>query len=90
MKKYVAISRDPPPMMMRTTCVIFGNTVTTLCLGMGAPGAPAAAGGASPNMCRLNMAVDFTPIPLQHLSISELLRSELFDFFVHLRFKAKI
>ncbi|KAJ1364273.1 hypothetical protein KIN20_024331 [Parelaphostrongylus tenuis] len=25
-------------MMMMTTCIIFGNTVTTTCLGMGAPG----------------------------------------------------
>ncbi|KAJ1350253.1 hypothetical protein KIN20_005995 [Parelaphostrongylus tenuis] len=64
------VMRDPQPMMM-TTCVIFGNTVTTTCLGMGAPGIAAAAaaqGGA--DMCRLGMVVDFTPISPQHLSIS--------------------
>ncbi|KAJ1362635.1 hypothetical protein KIN20_022256 [Parelaphostrongylus tenuis] len=49
-----------------TTCVIFGNTVTTTCLGMDAPGKPAAA----QVNCRLDMPMDFTPIPSQHLSIS--------------------
>ncbi|KAJ1369300.1 hypothetical protein KIN20_030722 [Parelaphostrongylus tenuis] len=49
-----------------TTCVIFGNTVTTTCVGNAAPGVPA---GAEVN-CRLNMPMDFTPIPPQHLSIS--------------------
>ncbi|KAJ1351515.1 hypothetical protein KIN20_007536 [Parelaphostrongylus tenuis] len=37
------IPRDPMAMMSRTTCVIFGNTVTTTCLGMGVPGVPAGA-----------------------------------------------
>ncbi|KAJ1358051.1 hypothetical protein KIN20_016357 [Parelaphostrongylus tenuis] len=58
------IPRDLPAMMSRTTCVIFGNTVTTTCLGMDAPGAPA--GG----HCELNMPMHFTPIPPGHLSIS--------------------
>ncbi|KAJ1365198.1 hypothetical protein KIN20_025435, partial [Parelaphostrongylus tenuis] len=55
--------------MMMTTCIISGNTVTTTCLAMGVPGAPAV--GAGVNMCRLDMPKDFTPIPFQHLSISE-------------------
>ncbi|KAJ1351137.1 hypothetical protein KIN20_007090 [Parelaphostrongylus tenuis] len=59
------ISVDPPEMvtrdhMMRSTCVIFGNTVTTTC-----PPAPAQG-----MMCMLNMPMDFMPIPPQHLSIS--------------------
>ncbi|KAJ1362639.1 hypothetical protein KIN20_022261 [Parelaphostrongylus tenuis] len=49
--------------MMKTTCVIFGNTVTTTCLAMGVPGAVG-------NNCMLNMPMHFTPIPPQHLSIS--------------------
>ncbi|KAJ1346976.1 hypothetical protein KIN20_001912 [Parelaphostrongylus tenuis] len=65
------VARDD---MMRTTCVIFGNTVTTTCLGMGAPGVPAARpGGAGANMCVLNMPIHFTPIPQQHLLILETL-----------------
>ncbi|KAJ1356533.1 hypothetical protein KIN20_014264 [Parelaphostrongylus tenuis] len=67
------VSVDPPQMVMRdnsamkvTTCVIFGNTVTTTCLGDGAPGLAPGVG----NMCMLNMATHFTPIPPQHLSIS--------------------
>ncbi|KAJ1356512.1 hypothetical protein KIN20_014244 [Parelaphostrongylus tenuis] len=53
-------------MATMTKCVIFGNTVTTTCLGMGAPGVlPAAA-----NMCTLGMPMHFTPIPPQHLLIS--------------------
>ncbi|KAJ1356270.1 hypothetical protein KIN20_013950 [Parelaphostrongylus tenuis] len=74
------VSVDPPQMVMRdpmatmrTTCVIFGNTVTTTCLGMGAPGVPGVGAGA--NMCMLNMPMDFTPIPPQHLSISGTLTS---------------
>ncbi|KAJ1356524.1 hypothetical protein KIN20_014255 [Parelaphostrongylus tenuis] len=67
------VTRDMPAMMMRTTCVIFGNTVTTTCLGMGAPGAPGVAAGAGASMCRLDMPMDFTPIPPRHLSISETL-----------------
>ncbi|KAJ1356542.1 hypothetical protein KIN20_014272 [Parelaphostrongylus tenuis] len=64
------IMRDPANMMSRTTCVIFGNTVTTTCLGEGAPGIPAAAAPGGANMCVLDMAVHFTPIPQQHLLIS--------------------
>ncbi|KAJ1351336.1 hypothetical protein KIN20_007322 [Parelaphostrongylus tenuis] len=56
---------------MKTTCVIFGNTVTTTCLGRGAPGVPAAGAGA--NMCMLSMPMYFTPIPPQHLSVAETL-----------------
>ncbi|KAJ1349284.1 hypothetical protein KIN20_004773 [Parelaphostrongylus tenuis] len=56
------IVRDVSPMML-TTCVIFGNTVTTTCLGMGAAGAQ---GGD----CAFDMAMLFTPIPQQHLLIS--------------------
>ncbi|KAJ1356582.1 hypothetical protein KIN20_014313 [Parelaphostrongylus tenuis] len=59
------VMRDPMP-TMRTTCVIFGNTVTTTCLGRGAPGL---AQGAA-EMCRLNMPMEFTSIPPQHLSVS--------------------
>ncbi|KAJ1356578.1 hypothetical protein KIN20_014309 [Parelaphostrongylus tenuis] len=59
------VRRDPLVIMMRTTCVIFGNTVTTTCHGMGAPGA-----GGNDRTCTLGMAVDFTPIPPQPLSIS--------------------
>ncbi|KAJ1356556.1 hypothetical protein KIN20_014286 [Parelaphostrongylus tenuis] len=53
-------------MMMVTICVIFVNTVTTTCLGMGATGVLQAAA----NMCMLGMSMHFTPIPPQHLSIS--------------------
>ncbi|KAJ1356571.1 hypothetical protein KIN20_014301 [Parelaphostrongylus tenuis] len=65
------VSVDPPQMvnrddMMRTTCVIFGNTVTTTCLGMGVAGLPVGA----QDMCMLGMSMHFTPIPPQHLSIS--------------------
>ncbi|KAJ1362637.1 hypothetical protein KIN20_022258 [Parelaphostrongylus tenuis] len=63
------IVRDLPAMMMRTTCVIFGNTVTTTCLGMGAPGAPAR-GAQGEAECMLDMPMHFKPIPSQHLSIS--------------------
>ncbi|KAJ1369115.1 hypothetical protein KIN20_030512 [Parelaphostrongylus tenuis] len=48
--------------MMRTTCVIFGNTVTTTCVSMMPPGGV--------DMCRLDMPMDFTPISSQHFSIS--------------------
>ncbi|KAJ1369506.1 hypothetical protein KIN20_030984 [Parelaphostrongylus tenuis] len=63
-------------MMMITICVIYGNTVTTTCLGMGAPGAPP--GGGARDMCMLNMPMDFTPIPPQHLSISGTLSTSNF------------
>ncbi|KAJ1356568.1 hypothetical protein KIN20_014298 [Parelaphostrongylus tenuis] len=62
MRQFVAVNRA---MMMMTTCIIFGNTVTTTCLGMGAPGVPPRAR----RMCMLNMPMHFTPIPPQHLSI---------------------
>ncbi|KAJ1356565.1 hypothetical protein KIN20_014295 [Parelaphostrongylus tenuis] len=60
---------DRDAMVKMTTCVIFGNTVTTTCLGMRAPGLAQAANAA---MCMLNTAMDmdFTPIPPQHLSVS--------------------
>ncbi|KAJ1356537.1 hypothetical protein KIN20_014268 [Parelaphostrongylus tenuis] len=58
----VPVMRDVATM---TTCVISGNTVTTICLGMGAPGVPARA----QVNCALDMPMDFTPIPPQHLSI---------------------
>ncbi|KAJ1356554.1 hypothetical protein KIN20_014284 [Parelaphostrongylus tenuis] len=77
MKQFVAVMRDPM-VTMRTTCVIFGNTVTSTCLGMGAPGIAA---GATLNMCMLNKPVDFTPIPPQHLSISGTLTVWIASFF---------
>ncbi|KAJ1369508.1 hypothetical protein KIN20_030986 [Parelaphostrongylus tenuis] len=61
-------------MATMTTCVIFDNTVTTTCLGVGAPGlAPRAVA-----MCRLNMPMEFTPIPPQQLRISGTLTTSKF------------
>ncbi|KAJ1356576.1 hypothetical protein KIN20_014306 [Parelaphostrongylus tenuis] len=65
------VMRDTPAMMMRTTCIIFGNTVTTTCLGMGAPGL---APGATQDMCMLNKPEDFTPFPLSTYQFQELSR----------------
>ncbi|KAJ1349283.1 hypothetical protein KIN20_004772 [Parelaphostrongylus tenuis] len=69
------IVRDVSPMML-TTCVIFGNTVTTTCLGMGAAGAQ---GGD----CAFDMAMLFTPIPQQHLLISGTLTVWIASFFLY-------
>ncbi|KAJ1346980.1 hypothetical protein KIN20_001914 [Parelaphostrongylus tenuis] len=75
------VSVNPPDMvdramMMMTTCVIFANTVTTTCLGMGAPGL---APGVKPqDPCMINMPVHFTPIHPQHLSISGTLTTSNF------------
>ncbi|KAJ1362640.1 hypothetical protein KIN20_022262 [Parelaphostrongylus tenuis] len=60
----VAFMRHTDMMM---ACVIFGKTVTTTCPLMAAM---TAAGAGAGNMCMLSMSMHFTPIPLQHLSIS--------------------
>ncbi|KAJ1356559.1 hypothetical protein KIN20_014289 [Parelaphostrongylus tenuis] len=53
---------------MMMACVIHGKTVTTTCLSMAATAE--AAGAVAGNMFMLSMPMHFTPIPLQHLSIS--------------------
>ncbi|KAJ1356535.1 hypothetical protein KIN20_014266 [Parelaphostrongylus tenuis] len=83
MKQFAAVMRDADGMTV-TTCVIFGNTVTTTCLGMGAPGVP---GGQN---CMLNMATAFHAYtPAAPLSFQELLRFGLLHFFYTILLRIK-
>ncbi|KAJ1356528.1 hypothetical protein KIN20_014259 [Parelaphostrongylus tenuis] len=77
------VSVDPSQMvnrdaMMMTTCVIFGNTVTTTCLGMGAPGLP----GRAQDMCMLGMPCISRQFPLSTYQFRELSRLQISSWLI--------